>query len=93
VRDDEVYDLINSCHDSPCGGHFADKRIGHKILRMGYFPTIFQDARKYVQAYDSCQRMNQPNHREEMPLQPQLGLEPFEKWAMDFGGPIKPPSN
>jgi len=37
--------------------------------------------------------MGQPNHRDEMPLQPQVVLEPFEIWAMDFIGPINPPSN
>ena len=37
VRDDEVYDLLKAFHDGPCGVHFADKRTGHKILRIGYF--------------------------------------------------------
>ena len=30
--------------------------------------------------------------RDEMPLQPQVLVEPFEKWALDFVGPIDPPS-
>ena len=29
---------------------------------------------------------------DEMPLQPQLQIEPFEKWALDFVGTINPPS-
>ena len=27
-----------------------------------------------------------------MPLQTQVLIEPFEKWALDFIGPINPPS-
>jgi hypothetical protein len=89
-----VYDLLKACHDGPCGGHFADKRTTHKILRMGYYwPSLFKDAKKYVKACDSYQRVGQPNHRYEMPLNPQVVLEPFERWALDFIGPINPPSN
>jgi hypothetical protein len=94
VREDEVYDILKACHDGPCGGHFADKRTAYKILRMGYYwPSIFKDAKKYVKACDSCQRIGQPNHRDEMPLNPQVVLEPFDRWALDFIGPINPPSN
>jgi hypothetical protein len=83
IREDEVYDLLKACHDGPCGGHFADKRTTHKILRMDYYwPSLFKDAKKYVWACDSCQRMGQPNHRDELPLNPQVVLEPFERWAL-----------
>ena len=36
--------------------------------------------------------MGQPNILEEMPLQPQLVVEPFDRWAIGFVGPINPPS-
>ena len=36
--------------------------------------------------------MGQPIHSDEMPLQAQLVLGPFEKWALDFVGPFNPPS-
>ena len=36
--------------------------------------------------------MGNPVARDEMPLQPQVLVEPFEKWALDFVGPIDPPS-
>lgn len=60
---------------------------------MGYYwPSIFRDARKYVTGCDSFQRMGQPSRANKMSLQPQLGIEPFEKWVIDFIGPFNPPS-
>eukprot|EP00253_Pinus_taeda_P006338 PITA_06338 len=94
IREDEVYDILKACHDGTCGGHFADKRTTHKVLGMGYYwPSLFKDSKKYVRACDSCKRMGQPNHRDEIPINPQVILEPFEIWALDFIGPINPPSN
>jgi len=37
--------------------------------------------------------MGRPTATDEMPLQPQVHLEPFEKWTLDFIGPINPTSN
>eukprot|EP00253_Pinus_taeda_P007507 PITA_07507 len=94
VRNDEVLDILKSCHDEPCGGHFAVKRTTFKVLTLGYYwPSIFKDAKKYVNSCDICQRMGRPTASDEMPLQPQVHLEPFEKWALDFIGPINPSSN
>ena len=89
VREDEIFHILKACHDEPCGGHFADRRTGHKALRMGYYwPTLFRDAKRYVQSCDSCQRMGHPNKTDQMPLQPQVVVEPFDRWALDFVGPI-----
>jgi hypothetical protein len=93
VREDEMYDILKACHDEPCGGHFVDKRTANKVLHLGYYwSTIFRDAKQYVRSCDKCQRMGRPVKSDEMPLQPQLQIEPFEKWALDFVGPINPPS-
>ena len=36
--------------------------------------------------------MGKPIPRDEIPLQPQVTFDPFDKWGMDFIGPIDPPS-
>eukprot|EP00253_Pinus_taeda_P016480 PITA_16480 len=93
VREEEVFDILLTCHDGPCGGHFATKRTAFKILQASYYwPTLHQDVRRYISQCNRCQRMGKPTPRDEIPLQPQVIFEPLEKWGMDFVGPINPPS-
>jgi len=93
VREEEVFDILLSCHDGPCGGHFAVKRTALKILQVGYYwPTLHQDVRRYISQCDQCQRMGKLTPSDEMPLQPQVTFEPFERWGVDFVGLINPPS-
>ena len=88
-----MYDILQACHDGPCGEHFSDKRTTYKVLHQGYYwPTLFKDAEKYVQGCDSCQRMGRPTASNEMPLQAQVQIEPFEKWGLEFVGTISPMS-
>ena len=94
VREDETYDILHACHNEPCGGHFAAKRTALKILTIGYYwPTLHKDATNYTRKCDKCQRIGHPTRIDEMPLNPQLVLTPFDKWGIDFIGPIDPPSN
>eukprot|EP00253_Pinus_taeda_P016527 PITA_16527 len=94
VHEDEIFDILKAFHDGPCGRHFVEHRTGHKVLQTGYYlPTIFKDAKKFVQACDSFQRVGCPGQSEEMPLNPQLVIEPFENWGLDFIGLINPSSN
>jgi len=94
IQEDEIFDILKACHDGPCGGHFAERRTTHKVLQTRYYwPMIFKDAKKFVEACDSCQRAGRPCQADEMPLRPQLVIEPFERWALDFVGPINPSSN
>jgi len=93
VREDEMLDILKACHDEPCSRHFADKRTVYKILSLGYYwPSLFKDAKQYVKRCDSYQRVGKPTLSNEIPLQPQVLIKPFEKWALDFIGPINPPS-
>eukprot|EP00253_Pinus_taeda_P023418 PITA_23418 len=93
VREGEVFDILLTCHDGPYGGHFAANKTAFKILQAGYYwPTLHQYVRRYISQCDRCRRMGRPTPRDEMPLQPQVTFEPFEKWGMDFVGLVNPPS-
>eukprot|EP00253_Pinus_taeda_P026228 PITA_26228 len=82
VREEEVFDILLTCHDGPCGGHFVAKRTAFKILQAGYYwPTPHQDVRRYISQCDRCQRMGKPTRKDEIPLQPQVTFKPFEKWG------------
>eukprot|EP00253_Pinus_taeda_P034478 PITA_34478 len=84
VREEEVFDILLNCHDGPCGGHFAAKRTAFKILQAGYYwPPLHEDVRRYISQCDRCQRMGKPPQGNEMALQPQVTLEPFEKWVVE----------
>eukprot|EP00253_Pinus_taeda_P005201 PITA_05201 len=32
IREHEIYDILKACHDEHCGGHFTNRRMGHKLL-------------------------------------------------------------
>jgi transposase InsO family protein len=61
-------------------------------LRDGlWWRTLHIDDKYYARACDICQRFGKPFQRDEIPLSLHMTLKAFEKWSIDFMGPINPP--
>jgi len=53
VREEDVFDILLTCHDGPYGGHLAAKRTAFKILQAGYYwSTLHQDVGRYISQCD-----------------------------------------
>ena len=62
-----------------------------KILcKRLWWLTLHRDSKAHCKVCDVCQRTGKPSRRDVIPLNLQIKLQPFEKWAIDFIGPIKP---
>lgn len=94
IEEQEVTKILEACHDSACGGHFAGRLTAQKALRAGYFwPTMFQDAHDHAKRCDACQRYAKNDLHMAMPLHVSLPLAPFEKWGIDYIGEVHPNSS
>lgn len=79
--------------EGDAGCHFGGKATARKVLQAGlWWPTIFKDAKDYVKGCDVCQWVGKPSRRDELPLHLVRALQPFDKWAVYFIGPISRPA-
>ena len=84
-------EVIRALHDGPAGGHYASVITVQKIREAGYWwPHLHRDVHQFIKECDPCQRIGAPAVRHHWPLTPIVPLAPFEKWGVDFIGPIQP---
>ena len=83
--------VMTALHSESSGGHFAAITTINRIQSVGYWwPHLIRDVKAYVRGCDQCQRTGTPSFRNHWPLTPIIPLAPFEKWGIDFIGPINP---
>ena len=55
VPDEEIPNILQSCHAATYRGHFGGHKTVVKVLQSGYcWPSIFKDAYKFVKCCDMC---------------------------------------
>ena len=82
--------VMKALDSEPLGGHFAANTTANRIRSAGYWwPYLVRDVKTYVGSCDQCQRTGAPAFRNHWPLTPVIPIAPFEKWRINFVGPIR----
>ncbi|XP_059076953.1 uncharacterized protein LOC131876154 [Cryptomeria japonica] len=90
VLEEEIQAILWEAHEGPTGGHMGPDTTARKVLLARLcWPTLHNDAREWVMSCDTCQWARRPLKRDFMPLNPSNAQELFERWGLDFIGPLK----
>ena len=85
--------IIAEAHEGIAGGHFSARITLHKILTALYWwPTMKRDVHLYCTQCDICQRVGPKVSTNLQSLHPTMPTEVFQKWGLDFIGPVNPPA-
>lgn len=80
VLEFEHTSILIKAHGGMARGHYIGKVIAQQKFHVGLWrPTLHKDSREFCRACDSCQRMGKPLQGDEVPLNPQVSLQVFDK--------------
>lgn len=83
--------IIAEAHEGIAGGHFFANLTLHKILTALYWwPTMKKYVYLYCKQCNICQRVGPKISKGVQPMNPLMPTEVFQRWGLDFMGPIEP---
>ena len=91
VNKEQVQTIHQEMHDGERGNHSGGHSLVNRVSRQGYYwPTLREDAIKFVQNCDACQRHSGTSHKPSEPLHTTLIPWTFMRGGMDIVGKLPP---
>ncbi|EEC16444.1 polyprotein of retroviral origin, putative [Ixodes scapularis] len=85
--------VLELAHDTPCGGHFSQRKTKQRIRSAFFWPTMAADVKRHCQTCHTCQTFSRKQVTDRVPITPLTRPEqPFQVVYMDCIGPLEPPS-
>ncbi|MCO5560853.1 hypothetical protein L7F22_014473 [Adiantum nelumboides] len=84
----DIREILSSCHEGVCGGHFALDITSRKILQAGFvWPSLQRDVHHWCKTCQECQKAGDRRltYENQTPI---ISFGPFEKWGIDAIGPL-----
>lgn len=88
-------EILCNFHDHPFAAHLGVDKTYKKIVERYFWPTLYKDIRTFVTSCLSCQKRKADKTAAygHMLTSPKITGRPFERFTIDYIGPINPPSN
>ena len=85
----KVNQLLAELHEGVCGGHVGGRSLAHRVMTRGFWwPKMQNDAVKYIQKCERCQKHAPLIHQPARHLNPISSPWPFAQWGLDILGPF-----
>ncbi|CAA7026161.1 unnamed protein product [Microthlaspi erraticum] len=79
IAEEDVQGVLEHCHGSAYGGHFATFKPANKVLQAElWLPTLFKNETSFSSRCDPCQRKGVITKKNKMPQNPILEIEIFD---------------
>ncbi|KAL0829917.1 hypothetical protein ABMA28_003391 [Loxostege sticticalis] len=94
VPEDSRKEILQKLHDEPSAGHFGVAKTHKRVASHYFWPSMFQDVKKYVAACEICNCYKPINTAQAGLMgQPRQVTQPWEAISCDLMGPLPVSSN